>query len=160
MNFNKAFILGNLTRDPEVRQTPSGQTVASFAVATNRFYVDRTGQKQQQVEFHNVVAWGKLADICGQYLGKGRLVFIEGRIQTRNWQDQQSGQKKYRTEVIAELMQMGPRFDNRNETRGTDSPDNKKDEGLAGENTAQEPAIPVINYPGDDEEINVKDIPF
>lgn len=156
MNFNKAFVLGNLTRDPEVRQTPSGQTVASFGVATNRFFVDKVGQKQQQVEFHNIVAWGKLADICGQYLGKGRLVFIEGRIQTRSWQDQQSGQKKYKTEVIAESMQMGPRFD-RGEARG-DSPD-KKDENRAGENTP-EPSIPVINYPGDEEEINVKDIPF
>lgn len=159
MNFNKAFVLGNLTRDPEVRQTPSGQTVASFAVATNRFYVDKTGQKQQQAEFHNVVAWGKLADICGQYLGKGRLVFIEGRIQTRSWQDQQSGQKRYRTEVVAESMQMGPRLDNnRGEARG-EMPD-KKDESPATGESAQESPIPVINYPGDDEEINVKDIPF
>jgi single-strand DNA-binding protein len=153
MNFNKAFILGNLTRDPEIRQIPSGKQIATFGVATNRFYIDGSGQRQQQTEFHNVVAWGKLADICGQYLAKGRLVFIEGRIQTRSWQDQ-SGQTKYRTEVIAESIQMGPRLDR--EAPVSSAPESGEPQ-KAGESEA---AIPVINYPEDEGEIQVKDIPF
>lgn len=108
MNYNKAIILGNLTRDPETRTLPSGHSVASFGVATNRVYTDQNGAKQQTTEFHNVVVFGKLADICSRYLTKGGLVLIEGRIQTRNWIDQ-SGVKKYRTEIVAENMQMGPK---------------------------------------------------
>src|SRR3989338_8267035 len=108
MNLNKAFIMGNLTRDPELRQTPTGQAVCSFGVATNRFYTDKTGQKQKHAEFHNIVAWGKQAEIVNQYLKKGSLIFVEGRLQTRNWQDPQ-GAKHYRTEVIAERVQLGPR---------------------------------------------------
>jgi single-strand DNA-binding protein len=110
MNYNKAIIVGNLTRDPETRTLPSGQTVASFGVATNRIWNDQNGNRQQATEFHNVVAFGKLADICSRYLNKGRLVLIEGRLQTRSWEDQ-SGNKKYRTEIVADNMQMGPRTD-------------------------------------------------
>ncbi len=110
MNLNKIFILGNLTRDPELRQTATGQNVATFSVATNRAWTDRSGVKQTQVEFHNVVLWGRLAEIANQYLSKGRLVFIEGRMNTRAWQDQQTGQKRSRTEIVAETMQLGPRF--------------------------------------------------
>ncbi|MDO8743364.1 MAG: single-stranded DNA-binding protein [Candidatus Azambacteria bacterium] len=110
MNLNKVFILGNLTRDPELRQTATGQNVATFSVATNRAWTDRSGVKQTQVEFHNVVLWGRLAEIAHQYLAKGRLVFIEGRMNTRAWQDQQTGQKRNRTEIVAETMQLGPRF--------------------------------------------------
>jgi single-strand DNA-binding protein len=109
MNLNKVFILGNLTRDPELRQTPSGQNVATFSVATNRAWTDKSGVKQTQVEFHNIVLWGRLAEIAHQYLAKGRLVFIEGRMNTRAWQDQTTGQKRSRTEIIAETMQLGPR---------------------------------------------------
>ncbi|MFH1393175.1 MAG: single-stranded DNA-binding protein [Patescibacteria group bacterium] len=109
MNLNKVFILGNLTRDPELRQTPSGQNVATFSVATNRAWTDKSGVKQTQVEFHNIVLWGRLAEIAHQYLAKGRLVFIEGRMNTRAWQDQQTGQKRSRTEIVAETMQLGPR---------------------------------------------------
>ena len=109
MNLNKVFILGNLTRDPELRQTPSGQNVATFGVATNRMWTNQSGVKQNQTEFHNVVLWGRLAEIAHQYLSKGRLVLIEGRLNTRTWQDQ-SGQKRNRTEIITENMQLGPRF--------------------------------------------------
>ncbi len=109
MNLNKVFILGNLTRDPELRQIPSGQNVATFSVATNRAWTDKSGVKQTQVEFHNIVLWGRLAEIAHQYLAKGRLVFIEGRMNTRAWQDQQTGQKRSRTEIVAETMQLGPR---------------------------------------------------
>ncbi|MEK7124153.1 MAG: single-stranded DNA-binding protein, partial [Patescibacteria group bacterium] len=94
MNLNKAFVLGNVTRDPEVRALPSGQQVASFGLATNRFYTDAQGQKKQDVEFHNIVTFGKLADIASRYLNKGSLVLIEGRIKTRNWQNAQ-GVKQY-----------------------------------------------------------------
>ena len=105
MNLNKAMIIGNLTRDPEVRSTPSGLTVASFAVATNFIWTDQSGQKQEKVEFHNVVTWRRLAEICGQYLHKGSKVYIEGRLQTRDWVGQ-DGVKRYRTEIIADNMIM------------------------------------------------------
>lgn len=108
MNLNKAILIGNLTRDPEIKTTPSGQQVASFGIATNRTWNDQSGQKQTAVEFHNIVAWRRLAEICAQYLKKGSLVMIEGRIQTRSWQGQ-DGTTKYRTEIVAENMQMGPR---------------------------------------------------
>jgi single-strand DNA-binding protein len=108
MNLNKAFVLGNVTRDPEVRALPSGQQVTSFGIATNRFYTDKEGQKKQEAEFHNVVCFGKLADIASRYLNKGSLVLIEGRIKTRNWINSQ-GIKQYRTEIIAEGMQLGPK---------------------------------------------------
>jgi single-strand DNA-binding protein len=99
MNLNKAYILGNLTRDPELRQTPNGQAVCSFGVATNRFYTDSTGQKQKQAEFHNIVAWNKLAELCSQFLVKGRKVFVEGRLATRSW-NAQDGTQKNRTEIV------------------------------------------------------------
>lgn len=108
MNLNKVFILGNLVRDPEVRTTPGGQQVASFSIATNRVWYNQAKEKNQEVEFHNIVAWGRLAEIAGQYLTKGKMVLIEGRIKTRSWQAQ-DGTKKYRTEIIAENMQMGPK---------------------------------------------------
>lgn len=102
-SLNKAMILGNLTRDPEARTTPTGQNVCNFSVATSYQYTDKSGMKQDMVEYHNVVAWGKLADICKQYLAKGRKVYVEGRIQTRDWQGT-DGQKKYRTEIVADQM--------------------------------------------------------
>ncbi len=136
MNLNKVFILGNVTSDPATKALPSGLSVASFSIATNRFFTDKQGQKQQQAEFHNIVAFGKLADTISSYLTKGSLVLIEGRIQTRSWQDA-TGIKKYRTEVIAERIQLGPRG---NKTQA-ESP--KED-------------IPII----DEEEIDVKDIPL
>ena len=102
MSLNKALIIGNLTRDPEVRATPSGQQVATFSVATNRAWTNsQTGQKQESSEFHNVVAWGKLAEIASKYLAKGRRVYVEGRIQTRDWTGQ-DGVKRYRTEIVVE----------------------------------------------------------
>src|SRR3989338_4982365 len=100
-SLNSATIIGNLTREPEVRQIPSGQSVCSFAVATNRSWASADGQKQEASEFHNIVAWGKLAEICAQYLNKGRKVYIEGRLQTRDWEGQ-DGVRRYRTEIVAE----------------------------------------------------------
>ena len=105
MNLNKAMIIGNLTRDPESRTTPSGQAVCNFGVATNLIWTDANGDKQERAEFHNVVAWRKLAEICSQYLKKGSKVYIEGRLQTRDWEGQ-DGVKRYTTEIIASEMQM------------------------------------------------------
>src|SRR3954471_11995507 len=108
MNLNKVFVLGNLTRDPELRATTSGQSVCSFSIATHHVFTDKTGQKQQQSEFHNIVAWAKQAEIVKQYLRKGSLLLVEGRMQTRDWQDDQ-GVTHYRTEIVAERLQLGPK---------------------------------------------------
>ena len=139
MNFNKVILVGRLTRDPELKSLPSGQGVCSFGMATDRFFVDKSGQKQQQTEFHNIVLFGRLAEIATQYLSKGALVLIEGRLRTRNWQDAQ-GNKKYRTEIIAERMQLGPKS--------------------AGKTVPPVKEIPKEEIPIIEEEIDVKDIPF
>ncbi len=150
MNLNRAQIIGNLTRDPETRTTPNGQTVSSFGVATSSQWKDASGQKQERVEFHNIVAWGKLADICQQYLGKGRKVFVEGRIQTREWQGT-DGVKKNRTEIVAENMIML----------------DKAPAGQGGANAAWTPKaaaqpsdMPAMASAPAEEEIKVEDIPF
>ncbi|PKL72184.1 single-stranded DNA-binding protein [Candidatus Kuenenbacteria bacterium HGW-Kuenenbacteria-1] len=144
MNFNKAIIIGRITRNPEARTTPSGQTVTSFGIATNRFWTGGDGQKQEKVEFHNIVAWGKLAEICNQYLNKGQLVLIEGRIETKTWEGQ-DGVKKTRTEIIAENMQMGPRVQNAPSTES------------AQENNSQ---VKFSQSQSSEEEIDIKEIPF
>jgi single-strand DNA-binding protein len=144
MNLNRAMIIGNLTRDPEVRSTNSGQSVASFGVATNHVWTDASGQKQEKAEFHNIVAWGKLAEICGQYLAKGRKVYVEGRLQTRDWQAQ-DGTKRNRTEIVAENMIMLDRA-------GAAS-------GPAMSRQTAAPAEATAAAEGN-EEIRVEDIPF
>jgi len=103
---NKVILVGRLGKDPEIRAVPSGTPVAKFTVATDEKFTDRNGEKQERTEWHNIVAWGKLAEICGQYLKKGKLVYIEGSIRTDSWDDKESGQKKYRTEIIANTMKM------------------------------------------------------
>ena len=103
---NKVILVGNLGRDPEVRSTPSGQPVASFTLATNRRWKDKNGQRQEQTEWHNIVVWGKQAEIAGQYLTKGKQIYLEGRLQTRSWDDRQTGEKKYRTEIVCDNFQM------------------------------------------------------
>ena len=154
MNFNKAILIGRLTRDPEAKSLPSGQTVVNFGLATGRFFTDKAGQKQQQTEFHNIVLFGKLADIASQYLNKGSLVLIEGRIQTRSWDDP-SGIKKYKTEIVGDSLQMGPRSGqstqpiNNSEKSNLPSQEKRENE-VKGEN------IPII----EEKEINVKDIPL
>ena len=105
MSVNKVILVGNLGKNPEMRYTQGGAAVANMTLATTERYTDKTGQKQEQTEWHRIVAFGKLAEICGQYLTKGRQVYFEGRIQTRQWQDQQ-GQKRYTTEIVATNMQM------------------------------------------------------
>lgn len=108
MNLNKIFLLGRLTADPQLRSTPNGKSVANFSLATNRFWVDKNGQRQEDTQFHNVVVWGRQAEVANQFLKKGSLALIEGRLQSRTWQDQQ-GQNRKTTEVICERMQLGPR---------------------------------------------------
>ena len=174
MNLNKAFVLGNVTRDPEVRSLPSGQQVTSFGIATNRFYTSSSGEKKQEAEFHNIVCFGKLADISSRYLTKGSLVLIEGRIKTRNWVNN-SGAKQYRTEIIAESMQLGPRGSGSSgnssysKSSGHSSePENVKQEEIPviEENYSPSPAVeskdePKVSF--DDsatDEIDIKDIPF
>ena len=103
---NKVILVGRLGKDPEIRSTPNGTSVAKFTVATDEKFTDRAGEKQERTEWHNITAWGKLAEICGQYLKKGKLVYIEGSIRTDSWDDKESGQKKYRTEIVANTMKM------------------------------------------------------
>lgn len=141
------MIIGNVTRDPEVKTTPQGATVTTFSVATNQVWTDQSGQRQERAEFHNVVAWRRLAEVCGQYLRKGSKVYIEGRLQTRDWEGQ-DGVKRYRTEIVAEGMEMLDRKGGNQ--AGGNGP-------ATGPNSA--PA-PVENSAPADEEIKVEDIPF
>lgn len=150
MNLNKAMIIGNLTRDPELRNTPSGQSVASFSVATNLVWTDQSGQQQKKTEFHNIIAWRKLAEICSKYLHKGSKVFIEGRLQTTDWTGQ-DGVKRYRTEIVAENMIML-------DAKGG-APEGNFSTPRGNGNTA-EPIIEIPEEPMDDEEIRVENIPF
>ncbi len=108
MNYNKVILVGRLVADPEIRTTPSGQSVCNIRIATNRVWTDQQGEKQEATEYHDVVLWQKLAETASRFLTKGSLVLIEGRLQTRSWQDQ-TVTKRYRTEIIAESMQLGPR---------------------------------------------------
>lgn len=142
---NIAIVIGNLTRDPEMRYTPGGHAVTSFTVATNRSWVSE-GQTKEDVEFHNIVAWNKLAELCSQLLSKGRKVFIQGRLQTRNWDDA-SGVKKYRTEIIAEdMVILDPRKD--------------KDVSTESEPSTEPSIVSGSNEPLKEEEINAEEIPF
>ena len=158
MNLNKAMIIGNVVRDPEMRTTPGGQNVTSFSVATNLVWKDQSGQKQEKVEFHNVVAWRRLAEISNQYLKKGSKVYIEGRIQTRSWDDP-NGVKKYRTEIITENMIMLDR---------AGSAPNNNDFSAAQPEVGSEPVINIDGQSVDsqkksadsEEEISIEDIPF
>ena len=157
MNLNKVILIGRLTRDPESRTTPSGQTVCNFSIATNRIW-NQNNQKQEKTEFHNIVLWQRLAEIASQYLKKGSIVLVEGRLQTRSWQDP-SGNKKYRTEIIAESLQLGPRASNPGVGSANYAASQKKNPQETGQ-LAEEEDIPVIEENKDDGEINVKDIPF
>jgi single-strand DNA-binding protein len=143
MNLNRATIIGNVTRDPELKTIPSGAHVASFGVATNQNWTDAQGEKKERVEFHNIIVWQKLADICAQYIKKGRKVYVEGRLQTRQW-DGPDGAKHQRTEIIAENVII------------LDQPP-----AAAPAPAATPAARPAAPPPQDDhQEINVEDIPF
>ena len=150
MYLNKAFLFGNLTGDPELKALPSGIKVANFSIATNRSYKDKDGSKKDTTEYHNVVAFGKQAELIAQYLKKGRGIFVEGRLQTRSWDDKATNSKKYRTEIIIENFQFGP---GGNTSGGTHNP-SSADEA----SSVKADKIDTIEYPT--EEINPEDIPF
>ena len=161
MYLNKAILIGNLTRDPEMKALPSGIQVTSFSLATNRVWKDKNGAKQESVDYHNVVVFGRQAEIAAQYLKKGASVLVEGRMQTRSWDDKATGEKKYRTEVVADRIQFGPRRDGAapagGAAAGAPKADNKSDKGAKPAGGAKD--IPeAIEYP--EEEINAEDIPF
>jgi len=153
MNLNKAMIIGNVVRDPEMRTTGNGQNVTSFSIATNLVWKDQSGQKQEKAEFHNVVAWRRLAEISSQYLKKGSKVYIEGRLQTRSWDDP-NGIKRYRTEIIAENMIMLDRA-------GNAGYDNTSNFSKGNDDFSQpEPATKAPTGENNEEEISIEDIPF
>lgn len=161
MNLNKAMIIGNLTRDPELRNTANGQAVASFSVATNLVWTDQSGQQQKKVEFHNVIAWRKLAEICAKYLHKGSKVYIEGRLQTTDWTGQ-DGVKRYRTEIVTENMIM---LDNKGDNSGSYNNNNSYNNAApqGNNNTSNNNSEDVVDVKDDsidDEEIRVENIPF
>lgn len=157
MYLNKVYLIGNLTRDPELKALPSGTKVASFSVATNRTFRDKDGNRQDQTEFHNIVAFAKLGELSAQYLKKGSQALIEGRIQTRSWDDKATGSKKYRTEIIADNVQFGTRAGAGGSASGPSSAPAGKGAKDAPKD-APAPAGDTIEYP--EEEINPDDIPF
>ena len=154
MYVNKVILYGNLTRDPELKALPSGSQVAEFSIATNRTYKDKDGSKKEEVDFHNIVSFGKQAEVIAQYLKKGRPIFIEGRIRTRSWESKDGTGKRYKTEIVLENFQFGPSLRDgaggsgavRSESPAPSAPADKDDAG------------PGIAYP--QEEINADDIPF
>ncbi len=148
MYLNKAMVYGNLTRDPEMKALPSGMQVCSFSLATNRVYNDRDGKRQEAVDYHNIVVFGKQAENCAKYLTKGSATYVEGRMQTRSWD--KDGQKQYRTEVIADRVQFGPKGGSTS-SAATEGASTSK-----GSDNRSESALP--DYP--EEEINPEDIPF
>lgn len=148
MYLNKAILIGNLTRDPELRSLPSGIQVASFSLATNRVWKDKNGTRQESADYHNIVVFGRQAETAAQFLRKGSSVLVEGRMQTRSWDDA-SGQKKYRTEIVADRVQFGPRPAGAGSPTASQPASSKQDMPQAEE---------TIDYP--EENINIDDIPF
>lgn len=143
MNLNKVFIIGRLTQDPQLRTTPSGQPVTTISMATNRIWTSKSGERQSDTQFHNVVLWGRQAEIVNQFLKKGSLAMVEGRLQTRSWQDNQ-GQNRRTTEIVCERIQFGP-----------------KSASSFGEGGGEKPSkenLPSINI--DEEDIKAEDMPF
>ncbi len=155
MYLNKALIIGNLTRDPEIKALPSGMQVTSFSVATNRVWKDKSGARQESSDYHNIVVFGRQAETSAQYLKKGASVLIEGRIQTRSW-DGQDGKKQYRTEIVADNVQFGPRAGGM--SGGAVSEASASASAVPGARKAPMQEDEGIAYP--DEEINPEDIPF
>lgn len=156
-SLNKALVIGNLTRDPELRQTANGQPVCSFSVATNRYWKDQSGERQEKTEYHNIVAWGRLAEICAQYLRKGRKTFVEGRLQTRDWEGQ-DGVRRYRTEIVAENMIL---LDRPGSGSGNSNSDFSAAASDDGEKTSTPPTEDEPTAAANpDDEIKIEDIPF
>ncbi|MFA5270072.1 MAG: single-stranded DNA-binding protein [Patescibacteria group bacterium] len=154
-DLNKVMLIGNLTRDPELRSTPNGQSVASFAIATNRAWNDAAGQLQKAVEYTDIVAWGKLAEVVSQIMKKGRRVYVEGRLQTRNWEGQ-DGVKRYKTEVIASdviVLDRPQSMGWNNDQSSTETAPVTQSAPAVGE------PVGAVSAPKSDE-IDIEDIPF
>ena len=151
MYLNKAIVIGNLTRDPELRSLPSGVKVCSFSLATNRVWKDKNGVRQESADYHNVVVFGRQAETVAQYMKKGSSILVEGRMQTRRWEDKASGEKKYRTEIVADRTQFGPKGGS-----GGASVASAGSSKVASSSGAEE--MDAIEYP--EEDINPEDIPF
>ncbi len=162
MYLNKAFVFGNLTRDPELRSLPSGAAVCTFSVATNRVWMDKDRNRQESSEFHNIVVFGRQAETSAQYLRKGASVLIEGRIVTRSWDDKNDGTKKYRTEIVADRVQFGPRAGGAaGASSGGATYERKGGMEAKGESQEQAGGGEAIQYPdAESEGINPEDIPF
>lgn len=148
MYLNKALLIGNLTRDPELKAIPSGIKVCSFSIATNRVWKDKNGAKQEAADYHNVVVFGRQAETVAQYMKKGSQVMVEGRMQTRSWDDAATNTKKYRTEVIADRVQFGSAGGGSTGAPKSSSPSAPQEDD----------SLDTIEYP--DEQINAEDIPF
>lgn len=156
MDLNKVMLIGRLTRNPESRTTPQGVAVCNFSVATSRTWKNDQGQTQDRTEFHNIVAWRRLGEICAQYLAKGRQIYLEGHLETRSWDDKNTGQKRYRTEIIADSMIMLG-------SKGEVAPragESEPTEEAAAPALAREPAMVGAPAGVADEEIRIEDIPF
>ncbi len=165
MNVNKVMIVGRLTRDPEIRTTTSGQAVTNISVATSYTWKDQSGQQQQKTEFHNVVAWAKRGEVIAQYFVKGQEIFVEGRLETRSWDDADSGKKMYRTEIILDNFEFGAKpnnsnqnYDNNYSAQSTQQPASNPTQ----QSNTQQPVqneIPTIDL-NKSEEARIEDVPF
>jgi len=161
MNVNKAIVIGRLTRDPELRTTPSGQSVVNFTIATSSRWKGQDGQQQEKTEFHNIVAWGKRGEVINQYVTKGQELFVEGRLETRSWDDKETGKKMYRTEIIMDNFEFGAKpagastqnNNNYNQSQNSPAP-------AAEQNKAEEEEIPTINLDDEADEVKIEDVPF
>ncbi len=152
MYLNKAIVIGNLTRDPELKSLPSGIKVCSFSLATNRVWKDKNGARQESADYHNVVVFGRQAETVAQYMKKGSSILVEGRMQTRSWEDKGSGEKKYRTEIIADRTQFGAKSSGGGAAGSTTNNNSSAQQSNNSEETDS------IEYP--EEDINPEDIPF
>jgi single-strand DNA-binding protein len=156
-SLNKVMLIGNLGKDPEVKFTPGGTAVAKFSLATNERFKDKAGEWQDRTEWHNIVAWQRLAEIVGEYVKKGSKVYIEGRLQTSSWEDKQSGEKKYRTEIIAsDLLLLG----SRGEGGGGGDYEGRSSRSAAAPASSFDQRAPQADEPGQPTEITDEDIPF
>lgn len=167
MNVNKAMIVGRLTRDPEMRTTQNGQTVANFSVATSRNWKDQSGQKQEKTDFHNVVAWGKQGEVVGQYFTKGQEIYVEGRLETQSWDDKDSGKKMYRTEIVLERFEFGAKpggggqGGNYGEQNSyNNAPQQNQNAAPVAAAQKKEEEIPTINLDDEQDEVKIEDVPF
>jgi len=163
MNVNKAMVVGRLTRDPEVRTTPSGQTVTNFSVATSSKWKGQDGQQNEKTEFHNVIAWGKRGEVIAQYMVKGQEIFVEGRLETSTWDDKDSGKKMYRTEIVLENFEFGAKAGASGQGKGANYDNTQQNQTPTPAATPQQPKeeeIPTINLDDEPDEVKIEDVPF